>query len=137
MVEVQKAKEEMLSKKKWAVIGVTPDENKFAYKIFKKLKANGYTAYAINPKYQEVDGDKVYSSIHDLPEEVDCVNIVVNPNISMSALDQINEKSIKYVWFQPGTFDSQVIKKATDMGMNIVYYDCLLVELGRVNKVPQ
>ena len=122
---------EMLNKKKWAVIGVTPDVNKFAYKIFKKLGEKGYTVYGINPKYDEVDGQKIYKSIEHLPEKVECINAIVNPKIAINALDEIKKNDINYVWFQPGAFDDEVIEKAENMNMNLVYNHCLLIELNR------
>lgn len=132
MKDIDVVREEMLQKKKWAVIGVTPDKNKFGYKIYKRLKEKGYVAYGINPKYDEVDGEKVYASIKDIPEKVDCVNIVVNPKAALSALDDIKSQDIKYVWFQPGTFDDGVLEKSNELNFDIVYYDCLYIELGRI-----
>lgn len=130
MKDIDIAKQEMLQKKKWAVIGVTPDKEKFGYRIYKRLKERGYIAYGINPKYPEIEGDIVYASIKDIPEKVDCVNIVVNPKITLSVLDEIKAEDINYVWFQPGAFDQNVIDKATEIDLDIVYYDCLYVELG-------
>jgi len=130
MDNIELYKQEMLNKKVWAVIGVTPDPDKFGYKIYKKLKEKGYKVYALNPRYTEVEGDKIYSSIKDLPERPDCVDMVVNHKLSLSVLDEINAAGIEYVWFQPGTFDEAVIEKAEGMGMKIVYYDCVLVALA-------
>lgn len=127
---IQQVKEEMLKKKVWAVIGVTPDPEKFGYRIFKKLKEKGYRVYGINPKYSEVEGEQLYSSIKDLPETPECVNMVVNHKLSLGALDEIHAAGIDYVWFQPGTFDEEVIDKAEALGKKIVYYDCVLVALA-------
>ncbi len=123
-------KQEMLEKKVWAVIGVTPDPEKFGYKIFKKLKEKGYKVYGINPKYNEVEGETIYASVKDLPEKPDCVDMVVNHKLSLPMLDEIKAAGIEYVWFQPGTFDEEVIDKAESYGMKIVYYDCVLVALA-------
>ena len=130
MDNIELYKQEMLTKKVWAVIGVTPDPAKFGYKIYKKLKEEGYKVYGINPKYTEVEGERIYSSIKDLPEKPDCVDMVVNYKLSLSVLDEIKEAGIEYVWFQPGTFDEAVIEKAVGMGIKIVYYDCVLVALA-------
>lgn len=123
-------KQKMLNKKVWAVIGVTPDPDKFGYKIYKKLKEKGYKVYGINPRYTEVEGEKIYSSIKDLPEKPDCVDMVVNYKLSLAVLDEIQDAGVEYVWFQPGTFDEAVIEKAVGMNMKIVYYDCVLVALA-------
>ncbi len=130
MDRIEEVKKEMLEKKVWAVIGATPDQEKFGYKIYKKLKSHGYTVYGINPKYDSLDGDKLYKSLKDLPEKPECIDMVVNPKLSKAALDEIEDLGIQYVWFQPGTFDEEVIDIAEGKGLNIVFYDCVLVALG-------
>ncbi|SNS35978.1 hypothetical protein SAMN05446037_1008142 [Anaerovirgula multivorans] len=127
---IEKNKKEMLQKKVWAVVGATPDTEKFGYKIYKKLKAHGYTVYAVNPKYEKIEGDKVYKDLKDLPEKPECIDMVVGPKISKMILNEIKELEIPYVWFQPGTFDEETIDKAEGYNLNIVYYDCVLVALG-------
>jgi predicted CoA-binding protein len=127
---IEKIKEEMLNKKVWAVVGATPDESKFGYKIFKKLKERGYEVYGINPKYEELDGEKLYKSISDLPVKPDCVDMVVSPKRSKPIVEEIAENGIEYVWFQPGTFDGETIDLAEAKNLKFVYYDCVLVALG-------
>lgn len=128
---VEKAKKEMLSMKKWAVVGVTQDKSRFGYKIYKILDEKGYKVYGVNPKYDEIDGEKIYPSISSLPEKVECVNFVVNPAVTLGALDAVSEMGIKYVWFQPGSFDEQVLDKAEKLGLEMVYYDCVYAELKK------
>ncbi|MCT4564513.1 MAG: CoA-binding protein [Maledivibacter sp.] len=130
MDNIEKVKEEMLGKKVWAVVGATPDESKFGYKIFKKLKSRGYEVYGINPKYEELEGEKLYKSISELPVKPDCVDMVVSPKISKPMVEEIADNGIKYVWFQPGTFDAETIDLAEAKDLKYVYYDCVLVALG-------
>jgi hypothetical protein len=44
------------------------------------------------------------------------------------------ELGIQYLWFQPGTFDDEVIKYTEDKGLIPVYHHCVLVELGKIGK---
>ncbi|MEJ8553850.1 CoA-binding protein [Tepidibacter sp. Z1-5] len=129
-MDVEKLKEEMIKMKKWAVVGATDNRSKYGYKIFKKLNDKGYIVHGVNPKYSEIEGYEIYNSIKDIPEKVECVSVIVNPKISNELLDDISDLGIKNVWFQPGSFDQDTIDKAKKLGINIVYYDCLYVELG-------
>lgn len=122
-------KKDMLDKKVWAVIGASPSKDKFGYKIYKKLKDNDYKVYPVNPGYEDINGDKCYKSIEDLPEVPDVIDFVVPPRVSLGALDEAKEKGVKNVWFQPGTFNEGVIKKAKENDFNIVE-DCVLVALS-------
>lgn len=128
---VEKNKQIMLGKKVWVVLGVTPKTKKFGYQIWKKLKDNDYTVYAINPKYDEIEGEKCYDSIKDLPEVPEVVNFVVPPAVSMKYVNEANELGIEYLWFQPGTADEEVLDKAEELKMNIAFLECVLVELDK------
>lgn len=130
-MSINNLKREMLNNKKWALVGVTKDENKFGYKIFKILKEKGYTVYGINPKYDEIEGEKIYKSLNELPEKVDCVNVVVNSKIALKLIDDIVDAGINNVWFQPGTYDKDVIEKSLRYKLNVVR-GCLYVELGNM-----
>ena len=122
-------KEEMLNKKTWAVIGVTPRKDKFGYKIWQKLKEHNYEVYGVNPKYEEIEGEKIYSSLKDIPKKVDVIDLVVPPKVSSNTLDEAKELGIEYIWFQPGTFDDTTIEKAEELGLKILYNDCVLATL--------
>ncbi len=125
---------EMLNMKRWALLGATQDRDKYGYKIFKSLEENGYTVYGVNPKYNSVDGIKIYNSLDDLPATLEAIDMVVNPQISLNSLEKIKEKGIKNIWFQSGSFDERVIEKAREMGFNIEYHKCLYAELKESSK---
>lgn len=122
-------KKEMLGKKTWAVVGVTANEKKYGYKIWKKLLEHNYETYGVNPNYDEIQGNRIYSSLKDLPKKVDVIDMVVPPKISLTTLDEAKELGIKYIWFQPGTYNDEVIKKAKALGFEILYDDCVLATL--------
>lgn len=121
--------QEMISLKNWVVIGATDDKSKFGYKILKKLKDKGYNVCGINPKYKEIEGIKIYSNINEIKENIDVANIIVNPNIAITMLEDIKNKGIKNVWFQPGSFNDEVLEKAKSLGLNIEASHCAFVEL--------
>lgn len=122
----------MLEIKKWAVLGATDDQSKFGYKILKRLGEKGYTVYGINPKYNEIEGIKIASSVEQLPEKVEGISIIVNPKIALNSLETIKEHGIKNLWFQPGSYNDEVINKAKELGFNIENNQCLYVELGKL-----
>lgn len=129
MDQIEKNKKEMLDKKIWAVIGATNNKEKFGYKIWKKLKDYNYEVYPINPKYDDIDGEKCYSSLRELPKTPEVVDLVVPPKVSMKVVDVAKELGIEYLWFQPGTADEEVLDKSEDLGFKIVFHDCVLVAL--------
>lgn len=123
---------DMMKLKRWAVLGATDDKSRFGYKIFRLLEDKGYTAYGVNPKYDYIDGIKIYKSIDELPAVIDGINIIVNPKISLASLPSIKAKGINNLWFQPGSFNDEVIQKAKEMGFNIENEKCMYVELNKI-----
>jgi hypothetical protein len=126
--------QQMLSKKKWAVVGATQNEDKFGYKILMRLRGAEYETFAVNPMYEEIEGEKCYPSLKSLPEKPDCIDMVVAPKHAYPFIDEAAELGIQAIWFQPGAFDDDLIKYAADKGLVAVYHHCVLVELGKIGK---
>lgn len=116
---------EFLAEPVWAVVGVTPDSKKFGYRVYKKLKEHGYTVYAVNPNYPEVDGDATYPDLQALPQKPQVVNFVVNPEIGAKTLEACIELGIRKIWLQPGTVSEEILKKATENQIQVVQ-NCVL-----------
>ena len=124
-------KDEMLGKKNWAVVGVNPNEDKFGFKVFDALKNHKYIVYGVNPKYDEVRGEKIYNELETILDKVECINFVVNPKITYNMMEKLDPSQIKYLWFQPGTYDDKVLELGERKGFNMVHGSCVLVELGK------
>lgn len=128
-MDFQMVKKEMLDKKKWVVVGVSENKNKWGYKIWKKLKDHDYETYGVSPNYEEIEGDKIYHSLSELPENVEVLDMVVAPHISMNILDEAKATNIDYIFFQPGTYNNKVIEKASSLGFKYLIDDCIYAEL--------
>jgi predicted CoA-binding protein len=119
---------EMLDKKVWAVVGVSADRSKFGYKVYKRLKNAGYTVYAINPKLDELEGDKVYPDLASLPEVPEVVNCVVPPKVTTDIVSQCAKEGIRYVWMQPGADGSDAFSLAKENNIE-AQRACVLAQL--------
>ncbi|MDR7870144.1 MAG: CoA-binding protein [Tissierellaceae bacterium] len=124
-MDYSKNRDEMMEKKIWAVVGVTAKKDRFGYKIWKTLEKHGYEVYGINPNYDEIEGKKIYHNLKELPKKVDVVDMVVAPKHGTYTLDEANELGIENIFFQPGSFDEELVQKATDLGFKFVINDCV------------
>jgi uncharacterized protein len=118
--------EEMLTMKCWAVVGANQNPDKFGNRIYKKLKLKGYQVYAVNSRYNEIEGDPCYPSLTDLPVKPDVVNLVVAPLITKGFLREAAALGIQNIWLQPGTYDDSVTHLAQELGLTAVFA-CVLV----------
>lgn len=118
--------EEMLKKKIWAVVGANQDPAKYGNMIYRKLKRKNCEVFAVNPNYDQIEGDKCYPTLASLPQMPEVVNFVVSPRRTKAFLEEAAGMGIKYVWFQPGTHDDENLKLADDLGLEYVLA-CVLV----------
>ena len=109
----------------FAIMGIVNDTSRYAYKIYRKLKEHDKTVYGINPKYEIVDGDKIYPNIKDVNQPIDVAVFVVNPKIGIHMLDDVKNLGIKYVWLQPGSADEDLVNKAEGLGLTVIQ-NCVL-----------
>ncbi|MFW6030529.1 MAG: CoA-binding protein [Halanaerobiales bacterium] len=122
-------KEKTMEMKKWAVVGATIKEDRFGYKIVKRLKDRGYQVYPVNPKFDQVAGIDCYNSISDIDDKIDVVDIVVNPKVGIKVMQEIKEKDINYVWLQPGTRSDEIREFAEKEDIQIIE-DCIYAALS-------
>ncbi|AGC67509.1 CoA-binding domain protein [Thermoclostridium stercorarium subsp. stercorarium DSM 8532] len=116
----------MLGKKVWAVVGANQNPEKYGNMIYRKLRLRGYEVYAVNPLYDVVEGDPCYKDLSSLPKIPDVVNMVVSPKRSKNFVEEAAGLGIKYIWFQPGTYDEEVLDLAKKLGLETVQA-CVLV----------
>lgn len=122
-------KEKMLESKTWVVVGVSSKKDKWGYKIWKILKEHGYKTYGVNPNYDEIEGEIIYKSLSDLPEKVDVIDMVVPRKVSMETLKEAKDLGIDYIFFQPGTYDNEVVSLAEELELSYLTGDCIYAEL--------
>lgn len=110
----------------WAVVGASNDRRKFGNRIYRTLRSAGYRVYPINLNEAEIEGDKAYKRVTDLPEPPTVVDMVIPPRYALSTVKQAKEAGAKAIWFQPGAEDPQAIRWAQENGMDVVQ-SCILV----------
>ncbi len=112
--------------KKWAVIGVTEDKEKYGYKIYKKLKDINKEVFGVSVKYNNIDGDKMYKSLTEIPCKPDIAVFVVNPKIGQNYVKECKDLGINTIWLQPGTVDTDLLTLAKSYEINPIE-GCVLV----------
>lgn len=129
MSENTNIKEAMLEKKIWAVIGANDNPDKFGNIIYRRLKAEGYVTYPVNPLYDEIEGDKCYPDLKSLPQKPEVLDMVVSPKRGKAFIEEAAELGIKYIWLQPGTYDQVLLALIKDKQLTAIQ-SCVLVALG-------
>lgn len=115
----------------WAVVGASNNREKFGNRIFRDLRAAGYKVYPVNPNEEEVEGDRAYASIADLPEKPAVVDVVVPSWVGQRVARETAEAGIPYFWLQPGAESDELIANAEELGLKVIHNACAMVEKRR------
>lgn len=125
--------DKILALKTWAVVGLSNNEFRAAYSVAELLKKKGHRIVPVHPKAEEVQGEKGYASLKDIPFPVDVVDVFVNSNLAGSVVDEAIAIDAKAVWLQLDVMDEAAIARARDAGLLAVMNHCPAIEYGKRN----
>lgn len=129
----KKAKiESFFAAKHYAITGVSRDEKKFGRMVYQAFIQKGITTYPVNPSVENINGVKVYSSVNELPAEVDAIVILNNRNKSQVIIDQAIGKGIKNIWVQQKCDPVGFSKQEFNPDINIITNECIFMWLEPV-----
>lgn len=127
-----------------AVIGASTKDHTIGSDIMKRLQEYKFTGkiYPINPKGGVIEGIQAYTSVLDVPGEVDLAIIIIPQKFVNAALDECNKKGIKGICVISAGFkeagaegaqaEKDLVAKLEEYGMRCVGPNCL----GVVNTHP-
>ena len=120
-----------------AVIGAAREEGKVGRIIFDNIIDSGFKGkiFPVNPKAKDISGHKCYSTIMDIPQDVQLAIIVIPADYISKMLEECSEKGIKYAIIISAGFketgvkgakrERRLIEKARDYGIRILGPNCL------------
>ncbi len=93
----------------YAIVGASNNREKYGNKIFRTLLEANFKVIPINPKEEFIEEIKAYKNLTKVPINIDIVDFVVPPKITLEVLEEVKSLNIKKVWLQPKTFNKDVI----------------------------
>ncbi|MDQ2687313.1 MAG: CoA-binding protein [Armatimonadota bacterium] len=124
----------ILNAETYAVVGASRSPQKYGYLVYRSLKAAGKTAYAVNPNTTEVEGDRCYASLTNLPSVPDVAVMVVPPAVTEAAIAECAHLGIQNVWMQPGAESPAAVDACRAAGITVVSGGpCIMVGLRTLN----
>lgn len=121
----------------WAVVGASNNRTKFGNRIYRDLKSAGYTVFPVNPTETEIEGDRAYKRLQDLPEKPVVVDMVVPARIGADIVDDAVKVGAEYFWLQPGAESDDLIAQASAAGLEVIHNRCAMVEKIRWDSVDE
>ena len=129
MRTIKEAATEFLSLKRIAVTGVSRSPASHGSNfVYTRLRDRGYEVFAVNPNADEVEGDRSYHSLADIPGGVDGVVIGTRPAHAEKTVRECDALGIKIVWMHRSFGTGSVSDAATiygrEHGMTVIDGGC-------------
>jgi len=119
-----------MAKPSIAVVGASPDRQKFGNRCVRAYASVGYDVYPVNPRATTVEGRPAYPSLADVPvEHLDRVSLYLPPEVALQVLPELTRKNIGQLWLNPGADSPEVIARAQELGLPVVV-GCSIVDVG-------
>ena len=120
--------DELLGLKTWAVVGLSNNSERAAYKVAKVLIEKGHTVIPVHPKAETVHGQKGSTKLSEIKVPIDVVDVFVNSELAGSVVDEAIAVGAKGVWLQLDVIDEFAISRAKSAGLLAVMNRCPAIE---------
>ena len=111
-----------------AVVGLSSRPNRPSHGVADYLQSSGYRVIPVNPKEQNVLGEKSYARLEDVPEKVDIVDIFRRPEFVPDIVESAIRIGAKCVWMQEGVAHPEAAERARQAGLLVMMDNCILKE---------
>ncbi len=115
-----------------AVVGLSAEWHRPSFFAAKYMQGKGYRIVPVNPRYEEILGERCYARLEDIPFKVDMVDVFRKaadvPPIARSAA----AIGARCLWQQLGVVSAEADAIARDAGMDSVMDRCVKIEHARL-----
>jgi predicted CoA-binding protein len=112
-----------------AVVGASNDRGKFGNRALRAFRGQGYRVVPINPHEREVEGERAYASVLDVPGTIDMATVYVPPEVGIQLLPELAQKQIGEIWINPGAESDELLAEAARRQMRLIVA-CSVVAIG-------
>ena len=115
-----------------AVVGLSPKEDRDSNRVARYLGEHGYKVVPVNPRFDEILGERCYPDLAAVPEHVDIVDIFRGVDAIAGIVDEAIAVGAGTVWMQLGLVQEQAAEKARSAGLCVVMNKCIKIEHSRL-----
>jgi predicted CoA-binding protein len=119
---------------RWAVVGLSANSTRVAYRIAKYLQGLGMEIVPVHPRADTVHGAQGYPSLAGIPADlpIDVVDVFVRSDLAGEVVDQAIATGARAVWLQLGVIDQAAAARARAAGLDVVMDTCPAIEAPRL-----
>ena len=115
-----------------AIVGLSAQWYRPSYFAAKYMQDHGYRIIPVNPRYDEVLGEKCFPDLRSIPEPVDLVDCFRKPGDIPPLADEAIAIGAKVLWMQLGIVNEAAARRASAAGLDVVMNRCVKIEHARI-----
>ncbi len=123
---------QIFSLKNVAVVGMSKHPEKAAHFVPKYLSEQGFNILPINPTSSEILNKKCYSSVTEVDEPIDIVDVFRPSDQVLPFVEEAIKMKPKVIWLQEGIHNQEAEELARKEGIKVVFNRCMLAEHQRL-----
>lgn len=112
-----------------AIVGASNDRLKYGNKALRAFEAQGYRVVPIHPAGGMIEGHEAYTSLLDVPFDIDLATFYVPPAVGVHVVEQVAAKQIPELWLNPGSDGPEVVERAKALGLDPIVA-CSILGIG-------
>jgi len=118
--------------KRVAVVGLSTDWSRPSNFAAKYMLDHGVEMIPVNPRYDEILGQKCYPDLKSIPGPVDIVDLFQRAERVPLFVEDAIEIGAKVLWMQLGIINQEAANQAEDAGLEVVMDRCIKIEYARL-----
>lgn len=114
-----------------AIVGLSTERQKASYFVATYLRSAGYRIIPVNPRADEIFGERCYPNLASIPEPIDLVDIFRPSADCLKIVEEAITCQAKAVWLQLKIVNLEAAERARKAGLLTVMDLCVKMEHGR------
>jgi len=115
-----------------AIVGLSADWYRPSFFAAKYMQEHGFRIIPVNPKYDEILGEKCYPNLKAIPDAVDIVDVFRKPEDCVPIAQDAVAIGAKVFWMQLGVINEEAARIAEAGGLEVVMDRCVKIEYARL-----
>ena len=115
-----------------AVVGLSPNWYRPSFFAAKYMQEHGYRMIPVNPRYDEILGERCHPTLATIEVPVDIVDVFRRSEDVMPIAEQAIAIGAKCLWQQIGVRNEAAAALAASAGLEVVMNRCVKIEHGRL-----
>lgn len=110
-----------------AVVGLSDNPARTSFQVSEAMQKAGYKIIPVNPKVTEVLGEKAVSSLQDIEEEIDIINVFRRSEFLPEVAREAKVIDAEAFWAQQGVFHPEAYEELKDSKQEVIMDSCIKV----------